>query len=142
MIPTVTLNGVSVITIRKCSKLKEKISYFLLVFQSVTDLTVGLVNIPAMSIISLSTIATGSAHSRLAKSCYLSVVCFLVCFLGGIAMSLPFNLSRFSWQVFRSWTATLIILNSSINSLIFFWNSSLLRNEAKKVPKNLCKPAN
>ena len=78
---------------------------------------------------------------RLPKSCYLSVVCFLLCFLAGIVTSLPFSLSIFSREVFRSWAATLVILNSTINSLIFFWNSSLLRNETEKALKNLCKPA-
>ena len=62
MIPTVTLNGVSLITIWKYHQLKEKISYFVLMIQSIIDLTVGLVNLPTMSILSLSTIATGSAN--------------------------------------------------------------------------------
>ena len=62
MIPTVALNGVSVITIWKCPQLKQKISYFLLMMQSVTDLTVGLVSLPALGILGLSTVITGSVH--------------------------------------------------------------------------------
>ena len=274
-IPTVTLNGVSVITIWKCPQLKQKISYFLLMMQSVTDLTVGLFSLPALDILGLSTVITGSVHCvgrvlmprlisllvlvstlslftmtmeryfgvlhplrhrtlitkkrilvfyscgtslmfaivtssiifgnqmlsitisvsmtillfvsafvytkifkviknrerpgnpnpnnvsaaeqpssnrqssknflkdiKLVKSCYSAVVCFLVCFLARIVTSVPFSLSKLSWEVFRSWAATLIMLNSSLNSIIFFWNRPLLRNEAKKVLKNLCKSAN
>ena len=274
IIPTVTLNGVSVITIWKCPQLKQKISYFLLMMQSVTDLTVGLFSLPALSILGLSTVTTGSVHCvgralmsrlisllvlvstltlftmtmeryfgvlhplrhrtlitrkrilvfyscgtslmfaiatssiifgnqmlsitisvsmtillfvsafvytkifkviknrerpgnpdpnnvsaaeqpssnrqssknflkdiKLVKSCYSAVVCFSVCFLARIVTSVPFSLSTLSWEVFRSWAATLIMLNSSLNSIIFFWNRPLLRNEAKKVLKNLCKSA-
>ena len=274
-IPTVTLNGVSVITIWKCSQLKQKIPYFLLMMQSVTDLTVGLVGLPAFGILGLSTAITGSVHCvgrvlmtrlvallilvstltlftmtmeryfgvlhplrhrtlitkkrilvfyscgtslmfaiatssiifgnqmlrntiaismtillfvsafvytkifkiiknrerpgnpdpnnvsaaeqpssnrqsnrnflkniKLVKSCYSAVVCFLVCFLAGIVTSVPFSLSILSWEAFRSWATTLIMLNSSLNSIIFFWNRPLLRNEAKKVLKNICNPGN
>lgn len=76
---------------------------------------------------------------KLAKSCYLAVVCFIVCFFAGIGTSIPFSLGTLGWEAFRSWSIVLIMLNSSINSIIFFWNRPLLRNEAKKVLKNLCK---
>ena len=62
MIPSVALNGVSVITVWKCPQLKQKISHFLLMMQSVTDLTVGLVSLPALGILGLSTVITGSVH--------------------------------------------------------------------------------
>ena len=272
-IPTVTLNGISFITILKCPQLKEKVSYFLLMMQSATDLAIGLVSLPALGILGLSTLITGSLHCiarvlmsrfitllvslstltlfamtmeryfgvlhplrhrtlitkkrilvfhfcgaslmfliaclsiifgneflniaaslsmlililaaavvytkifnairnrkrpgnpapndvsaaeqsssnsqsnrnflkdiKLAKSCYLAVVCFIVCFLVGIVTAVPFTLGTLGWEAFRSWSIVLIMLNSSINSIIFFWNRSLLRNEAKKVLKNLCKP--
>ena len=274
-IPAVTLNGVSVITILKCPQLKQKIAYFLLMMQSITDLTVGLISLPALGILGLLTATTGSVHCvgrvlmsrlipllvlvstltlftmtmeryfgvlhplkhrtlitkkrilvffscgaslmfaiatssiifgnqmlniatsismatllfvaafvytkifkvirnkgcpgnpypnnisaaeqpssnrqssrnflkdiKLVKSCYLAVVCFSVCFLAGIVTAVPFSFSTLSWEVFRSWSTSLIMLNSSLNSIIFFWNRPLLRNEAKKVLKNLCKPAN
>ena len=41
IIPTIFLNGVSVLTIMKCSQLKEKIAYFLIMVQSLADLAVG-----------------------------------------------------------------------------------------------------
>ena len=49
IIPTILLNGVSVLTIMKCSQLKEKIAYFLIMVQSLADLAVGFFSIPFMS---------------------------------------------------------------------------------------------
>ena len=46
IIPTVLLNGISVLTIWKSSHLKAKFCYFLILIQSIVDLTVGLVSIP------------------------------------------------------------------------------------------------
>ena len=43
---TVLLNAVSVVTITKSSQLKTKICYFIILMQSVTDLTVGVLGIP------------------------------------------------------------------------------------------------
>ena len=43
---TVSLNGISVLTILKCRQLKSKVCYFLILIQSSTDLTVGVVSIP------------------------------------------------------------------------------------------------
>ena len=54
----IVLNGVSVFTILKCSQLKEKISYFLIMIQSVADLTVGLISLPSFIIYCSFTIAT------------------------------------------------------------------------------------
>ena len=51
IIPTVILNGVSVLTILKCPQLKEKISYFLIMMQSSADLAIGLLSIPSLSYI-------------------------------------------------------------------------------------------
>jgi hypothetical protein len=58
IIATVILNGVSVVTIFKCALLKEKISYFLIMMQSVADLTVGLISLPSFIIYCSFTIAT------------------------------------------------------------------------------------
>ena len=44
--PTILLNAVSIITIVKSSQLKSKICYFIILMESVTDLTVGLFGIP------------------------------------------------------------------------------------------------
>ena len=44
---------------------------------------------------------------KFVKSCYLAVACVLVCFLRGIATSLPFSLSIFSREVLRTWAASI-----------------------------------
>ena len=51
IIPTVILNGLSIITIFKCPQLKEKNSYFLIMIQSVPDLAVGLWSLPTLSVL-------------------------------------------------------------------------------------------
>ena len=43
---TIFLNGISIITIRKSSQLKNKVCYFVILLQSVVDLCVGVVGIP------------------------------------------------------------------------------------------------
>ncbi len=259
IIPTVILNGVSVVTILKCPQLKEKVPYFLIIMQSVADLAVGLLSLPLFSYIcftetqgsincvrsllllrvsvvplclsiwvltamtvercigvlhplrhrtlvtkkrifvfvscgALLTIvliafsflqrglfetfysvyalifilvtifvytkifltirkrqipgnATGNTetnkdkHSflkeiKLAKSCFLVVACFFLCFFGaGIINIMSFQRSHY--VVLRSWATALVTVNSSLNSLIFFWCRPLLRNEARKVLKSV-----
>lgn len=56
IIPTVILNGLSVVVILKCPQLKEKISYFLVMMQSVADLIVGFLTLPSLSYICISEI--------------------------------------------------------------------------------------
>ena len=46
IIPTVLLNGASIISILKCSKLNTKVYLFLVLVQSIIDLTVGLLGLP------------------------------------------------------------------------------------------------
>ena len=43
---TITLNGISIITIRKSSQLRSKVCYFVILLQSVVDLGVGILGIP------------------------------------------------------------------------------------------------
>lgn len=56
IIPTVMLNGLSVVVILKCPQLQEKISYFLIMLQSIADLVVGLVTLPSLGYICISEI--------------------------------------------------------------------------------------
>ena len=46
LISTITLNGISIITIRKSSQLRSKVCYFVILLQSVVDLAVCLLGIP------------------------------------------------------------------------------------------------
>ena len=43
---TISLNGISVITIRRSSQLKSKVCYFPLLLQSIVDLGVGVLGVP------------------------------------------------------------------------------------------------
>ena len=67
IIPTVLLNGTSVIAILKCSQLNTKVYFFLVLVQSIIDLTVGLLGLPLFIVI-LATELFGSVN------CVVSVV--------------------------------------------------------------------
>ena len=67
IIPTVLLNGASVIAILKCSKLNTKVYFFLVLVQSIIDLTVGLLGLPLLVVV-LATELFGSVN------CVVSVV--------------------------------------------------------------------
>ena len=72
-----------------------------------------------------------------ANSCFLVVFCFAI-FLLPIALSPIFtSLPAFNSRVYIL-TVTLSNLNSSINSVIFFWTKRLLRNEARRVLRSVC----
>ena len=73
-----------------------------------------------------------------AKSCFLVVVCF---FMFLLPISVPptiFNFSRINNMVQQSWSVTFLILNSSVNSVIFYWTKSVLRKEATKLLNSIC----
>ena len=261
---TITLNGISVITIRKSSQLKSKVCYFVILLQSVVDLAVGLMGIPlfihyllvpfldnvdciliivglritqltcALSVVTLSALTleryigvvhpyyyetnvtkkrilayvcggivvlvlpctysfqnraiarsvvmgikvvffvftvfvyariyviirrlvrserrpacenNGNQHtmkkqiireSRYARSCFIVVACFFVFLLPPSMSPILFADGSFNYNVYFNWSITLMISNSSINSVIFFWTKTLLRKEALKILKSLC----
>ena len=258
IIPTIVLNGSSILTISKCSHLKEKISYNLIMLQSMADLTVGLVGIPAfayvvipktmyshascmgllvllrlMVIPSLLSVVTLTAMTieryigvlhplkhrtlvtkrrivtsvlfpglfyaisltllsllqtrllgklvsaslfafvflamfvytrifitirkreipgsndtsakcsflkevHLAKCCFLAVLCFVVCFFPGITLPFLVDNDDDLYQMLRPWATITMLLNSVVNSVIFFWTRTKLRKEACKILKCFC----
>ena len=72
---------------------------------------------------------------KLAKSCFLVVACFVLSFLvAGVFLAL--NLDKHESMIVRSWAMVAIVMNASINSVIFFWSRPLLRNESLKVLKH------
>ena len=75
---------------------------------------------------------------KLVKSCFLVLACFLLCFLAAIVILLfqPY-VERSGYSVLKIWAGTAMTLNSSLNSVIFFWTRPLLRNEAFKVLKKM-----
>jgi hypothetical protein len=80
-----------------------------------------------------------SLNVRLAKSCSLAVITYVVCYLPSCIVT---NRQFFSFEkdlqrAVNVWAVTLIFANSSINSLVFFWRSASLRNEVYVVFKPL-----
>ena len=76
-------------------------------------------------------------ESRRARSCFLVVVCFFLFLLPFAMTSVLFTPGTFDFRVYFNWAFTSIILNSSVNSVIFFWTKTLLRKEALKNLRSL-----
>jgi large-conductance mechanosensitive channel len=72
-----------------------------------------------------------------AKACLIVIICFSVLnFLPAtIAIPLIPMLDRFEMLATIAWVITLRVLNSSANSVIFFWTKTMLRKEAIKTLK-------
>ena len=67
IIPTVLLNSISILTIWKSSHLKAKVCYFLILIQSIFDIAVGVISVPA-------NIAFAALELRSDASCFHFVV--------------------------------------------------------------------
>ena len=76
-------------------------------------------------------------ESRQAKSCFLVVITFVLLLIPATLAPAFYTQGTIDFIVHANWTFTLIFLNSSINSVIFFWTKTLLRNEAFKTLKFL-----
>ena len=75
-------------------------------------------------------------NTKLAKSCFLAVISFVICYLpSGITTSGAFKFQKDLGVLVLVWAKTLILLNSSLNSIVFFWRSKPLREEAYAVVK-------
>ena len=72
---------------------------------------------------------------RKATSCFLAVICFAFFLLPSLLSAAAFRSGTLDFVVYQNWSITLLILNSSVNSLIFFWTKTLLRKEASKIIK-------
>ncbi len=77
-------------------------------------------------------------ESRYASHCFLIVVCFFLFLLPFTLTTVFFTVNSIDYIVYLQWSVTSVILNSSINSVMFFWTKPLLRNEALKNLKSLC----
>ena len=77
---------------------------------------------------------------RQARSSFIVVICFFVlCFLpNAIAFPSYANTSRFDRLATMLWILFIAYLNSSVNSLIFFWTKTMLRKEAAKMLRTVC----
>lgn len=68
-----------------------------------------------------------------AKSCFLVVICYFI--LGFVPTTLLLILNH--QQAVETWVLTLCMMNSSANSVIFFWTKTMLRREAVKMLKSV-----
>lgn len=71
---------------------------------------------------------------KLAKSYFLVVICFCICFIPRV-IATAINAIDFKGLLVNVWTTILILMNSSLNSVIFFWKNQRLRNEATSIVK-------
>lgn len=73
-----------------------------------------------------------------AKSCFVVVLCFALCYSPtGIVLILEVITNETLLYVsYWYWTTTLIFLNANFNSIIFFWNTNMLRVEGISVLKS------
>ena len=77
---------------------------------------------------------------KLAKSCFQVTCTFVLCYLPSILLASPNRafMSKYTFSVLYSWTMAFAMVNSSLNSIIFFWSKPMLRKEAKKVLNQCC----
>jgi hypothetical protein len=76
---------------------------------------------------------------KLAKSCFFVVVAFAFCYAPSVIMLALMHdkRARTFHDVLASWCVTIVMFNSSLNSLIFFWAKPMLRIEAAKALRKI-----
>jgi hypothetical protein len=80
---------------------------------------------------------------KLAKSCLMMVLLFVFSFLPLSTVNILTALSSqqlgpVKLRTVQAWCVTIVMLNSSLNSVIFFWTRSVLQKEAKKIFGKMC----
>ena len=72
---------------------------------------------------------------RQARSCFIVVVCFFALSFLPPIVSILFltSINAYKALAIRIWVFSFTILNSSVNSLIFFWTKTMLKKEALKI---------
>ena len=72
---------------------------------------------------------------RQARSCFIVVICYFMLGFLPPAFATLFSSNSNSFQELLTivWVVSIIITNSSINSVIFFWTKTMLRKEALKL---------
>ena len=74
---------------------------------------------------------------NLAKSCALVVLIGYFCYIPYVVCYIYFEDDPINFRVATSWSGIVLLLNSSINSLVFFWKRPMLRQEALKVLRKM-----
>ena len=77
-------------------------------------------------------------EAKHAKSCFLVVITFVLLLIPSTLAPAFYTQGTIDFIAYANWSLTSLILNSSINSMIFFWTKALLRKEAVKTLKSLC----
>ena len=70
-------------------------------------------------------------ETKLAKSCFLVVACSMICYFPTSFTFLYDDMDIFTMNVFLAFLLTIVLLNSSLNSIIFFWRNPILRRNVK-----------
>ena len=68
------------------------------------------------------------------STCLLAVVCLSVCYLPSVVLMGLKLTAQLDWSdqiIFQPWAATLLTINSTLNSLIFFYKNSTLRRHGR-----------
>lgn len=80
---------------------------------------------------------SGFLHNvKQAKTFFIVVVCFFLCIIPQ-AIVQSGSLPLVGGAAVAYWSATFIMMNSSVNSLVLFWRNRILRNEARRVFRQL-----
>ena len=76
---------------------------------------------------------------KLAKSCFIVVLCYVVLYYLPLVLVITIvdkdESHKIKFHPLQSWVMSLGVLNSSVNSTIFFWTKMILRREAIKMLK-------
>ena len=71
------------------------------------------------------------ANVKLAKSCFLAVMAYVICYLpSSIFTKAALKVEKDLSNCILVWAITLILANSTVNSIVFFWRNKSLRQEA------------
>ena len=75
---------------------------------------------------------------KLARSCFALVCTFGFCYLPAVVVTYSLLVNdEYHIFIVWSWSITTRVLNSNLNSIIFFWSRPILRAEARKVLKKI-----
>ena len=74
---------------------------------------------------------------KLTKFCFCIVLCYVVCYIPASVFlgAIPDRLRGYDYILALTWCTTLAMLNSTFNSVIFFWRSRRLRKEMRNAFK-------
>ena len=74
---------------------------------------------------------------RQAKACFIVVICFCALSFLPTITTIPFApvFDKFEELAIQAWIVTFGLLNSSLNTVIFFWTKTMLKKEAFKIFK-------